>query len=144
MPMIVPPTDWTGPQKGGYRWLEVGLMRTHGSNVQKEALLHADLSSVCDGLNILGKTAWRINKKILEVGEYCWNNNIPIGDIPSRDDFDVPPETPRPSFDIKKDTESGEDPEFSAKMASLQAYRDAMSKRQRIQQKNMVCCIRRD
>ena len=144
MPMIVPPTDWTGPKKGGYRWLEVGLMRTHGSNVQREALLHADLSSVCDGLNILGKTAWRINKKILEVGEYCWNNNIPIGDIPSRDDYDLPPEPPRPSFDIKKDTESGEDPEFAAKMASLQTYRDAMSKRQRIQQKNMVCYVRRD
>jgi len=109
MPMVVPPSNWTDHNTGGYRWLEIDMMRTHRSNVQKEALQHADISIVCDGLNILGKTPWKINKKILEVGEYCWENNITIGDIPSRTDLEVPPEPIYPSevfgadFSSKKD-----------------------------------------
>ena len=137
-PMIVPPSNWTGPNEGGYRWLQVDLMRTHGSNIQREALQHGDLSLVADGLNILGKTPWKINKKILEVGEYCWNNNIPIGDIPSRTDLEVPPEPERqPKIDpaVFSDQNS---PEAIAALEANRAYRESMYKLQRIQQKNMV------
>lgn len=34
-PMILPPRDWVGPDDGGYSWLKVDLMRTHGSKLQK-------------------------------------------------------------------------------------------------------------
>ena len=136
-PMIVPPTDWSGPNEGGYKWLITDLMRTHGSSVQKEALQHSDLSLVCDGLNILGKTAWTINKKILEVGEYCWNNNIPIGDIPSRTDFDVPPEPERPSYIDPEVFANRESPEAKAGIQAFQAYNENVYRRKRILQKNM-------
>lgn len=122
MPMIVPPSKWIAPNVGGYRWLEVDMMRTHRSNVQKEVLQHADLSTVYDGLNILGKTAWKINKDILEMGENCWENNIPIGDIPSRIDFEVPSEPIYPTS-------------FNPKL--FQSYKASITKRQRILQKNM-------
>ena len=115
-------------------------MRTHGSNVQREALLQADLSDVCDGLDVLGKTAWKINKEILEAGQRCWRDNIAIGDIPSRTDFEVPPELPRPSFQFDPPM-SGEDPEYDRKMADIRSYRASVSKRQRIHQKNMVCAV---
>lgn len=130
MPMIVPPSDWTAPNVGGYRWLEVEMMRTHRSNVQKEVLQHADLSTVYDGLTILGKTPWKINKSILEVAEYCWKHNLPIGDIPSKINLEVPPEPIYPTS-CKTDSYTNED--FDV----LQSYRDSMMKRQRIQQKNM-------
>jgi DNA-directed RNA polymerase N-terminal len=136
-PMIVPPTDWSGPNEGGYKWLKTDLMRTHGSSVQKEALQQADLSVVCEGLNILGKTPWRINKKILEVGEYCWNNNVPIGDIPSRTDFEVPPEPVRPSYidpEVFADRESAE---AKAAVEDFRAYNSSVYRRKRICQKNM-------
>ncbi|KAL3922592.1 MAG: hypothetical protein SGILL_002123 [Bacillariaceae sp.] len=137
MPMIVPPTKWTGARKGAYRWLEVNLMRTHGSNIQGEALRHADLSDVCDGLDILGKQAWKINNEILEIGQRCWRDNVSIGDIPSRTDFEVPPERSRPSFQFDTSA-NGQDPDYERKMADIQAYRDSVAKRQRIEQKNMV------
>ncbi len=138
MPMIVPPTNWTGPNTGGYRWLEVDMMRTHRSNVQKEALQHSDLSIVCDGLNILGKTPWKINKDILEVGEYCWDNNIPIGDIPSRTDLDVPPEPIYPSSAYDPDMYANkDDPATMEKINALQLYRDSTTKYHRAIQKNM-------
>ena len=138
MPMIVPPSDWTGPNRGGYRWLEVEMMRTHRSNVQKEALEHADLSIVCEGLNILGKTAWKINKGIYEVGEYCWDNNIPIGDIPSRTDLKVPTEPKYPvAYDPNMYTNKN-DPGMKEKIEAVQSFRDSMLKYKRIIQKNMV------
>jgi DNA-directed RNA polymerase len=34
-PMILPPRDWVAPDDGGYSWLKVDLMRTHGSKLQK-------------------------------------------------------------------------------------------------------------
>ena len=137
MPMIVPPSPWTGPNTGGYRWLEVEMMRTHRSNVQKEALLHADLSTVCDGLNVLGKTSWKINQEILEIGEYCWENNIPIGDIPSRVDFEIPSEPIYPASFNPEAYADKENPENKIQINALQSFRDSTTKRQRILQKNM-------
>lgn len=137
LPMVVPPSKWTSPKRGGYRWLEVNLMRTHGSSVQREALQQADLTGVCDGLDILGKTAWAINKKILEVGQKCWKDNISIGDIPSQTDFELPPEPVRPSFDFEI-TYDKEDVDYQRRMAAMNGYRESIAKRQRILQKNMV------
>lgn len=141
MPMIVPPSKWVGPKEGGYRWLEVDLMRTHGSSVQKEVLEKADLSFVFDGLNVLGKTSWIINKEILAVGEYCWENNIPIGDIPSRTDFEVPPEPVRPPRLSSAVYSDKEHPDFLAAMSANRLFRDSMSKRQRVHQRNMVSVL---
>jgi len=137
MPMIVPPSKWIAPNAGGYRWLEVEMMRTHRSNVQKEVLQHADLSIVYDGLNILGKTAWKINKDILEIGENCWENNIPIGDIPSRIDFEVPSEPIYPTSFNPEPYTNKEDPELKSQINAFQSYRASTTKRQRILQKNM-------
>jgi DNA-directed RNA polymerase len=34
-PMILPPRDWVAPDDGGYSWLKIDFMRTHGSNTQR-------------------------------------------------------------------------------------------------------------
>ena len=142
MPMIVPPSNWTGPHTGGYRWLESNMMRTHRSNVQKEALQHADLSTICDGLNVLGKVPWKINKEILEVVEYCWDNDIPIGDIPSRTDLDVPSEPVYPAMTFDPDMYANKDhPETKEKIKLIESYRDKKAKYHRILQKNLVCIL---
>lgn len=137
-PMIVPPTEWTGPHEGGYRWLEVDLMRTHGSRVQREALQFGDLSQVYEGLNILGRTSWKINEEILDISQHCWDNNIPIGDIPSRTDFEVPLELERPQRIDPEIYSNRESPESKAADEANRKYRESMYKRQRIIQKNMV------
>jgi hypothetical protein len=137
-PMIVPPTDWTGPNEGGYRWLKTDLMRTHGSQSQKEALEQADLSLVSDGLNILGKTAWKINKEILSTSRHCWENNIAIGDIPSKDDYPVPLEPMRPDRIAPEVYSDTENPVTQAAVAANRVYRQSMYKINRWHQKNMV------
>ena len=137
-PMVVPPTDWVSPDKGGYKWLEVDMMRYKKSNTLEEALHQADLSHVLDGLNALGRTPWRINRTILDVGKRCWENNLPCGDIPSRDDFDVPPEPTKPERIAPELFADKESPEYKAAVAANKAYREALSRRARIHQKNMV------
>ena len=134
-PMILPPKPWMSTEEGGYLWLKSELMRYHGCNMQKDALQNADMTTLYQGLNVLGQVPWKINKRILEVAWECWDKNIPIGDIPSRDDFDVPPEPiPPPPIPSEVDRES-----FTYKQMLLeqQAYKDAMAKYRRFRQKNM-------
>ena len=42
------------------------------------------MSQVCNVLDILGKVAWRVNPKILDVIEYIWASGGGAADIPER------------------------------------------------------------
>ena len=137
-PMVVPPSDWVSPDSGGYKWLKADIMRYKNSNTLKEALHQADISQILDGLNVLGRTPWSINRTILEIGQRCWENNLPCGDIPSRDDFVVPPEPIKPSKIHPELYADKECEEYKAFVAERQAYREASTRRTRIHQKNMV------
>jgi len=135
-PMIRPPLPWTEANKGGYLWIKADLMRYHGCKTQEEALQHTDLTTVFDGLNALGRVPWKINRKILEVAQKCWEDNIPLGDIPSQTDYELPPEpqqpqSPPPGFDK-------ESAEYKHIISENRRYREALSKYNRIRQKNMV------
>jgi DNA-directed RNA polymerase len=100
------------------------------------ALKEADLSTIFDGLNVLGRVPWVINKKILEVGERCWNENIPLGDIPSRTDYNVPPMPTKPDAKmvaLDKDSEA-----YKEARHEYGLYREEVLKHRRVHQKNMV------
>lgn len=135
-PMVVPPKPWTSPNDGGYLWLKVDLLRYHGCKVQKEALAHADLRTVYDGLNALARVPWTINKDVLEVAQHCWECNIPIGDIPQRNDFPMPDEPvppAKPQSLLAKDS-----PELKTYYDELKKYRDDATRYGKLKQKNMV------
>jgi DNA-directed RNA polymerase len=127
-PMVVPPNEWVGPNDGGYKLLKTEFMRAHGCQVQEKALHEGDLSTVMDGLNVLGRVPWVINKSILETAQRCWNEGIVLGDIPSRTDFEVPPQPLRPD---------GADIDYQSKDGEFAKYREALAKHRRINQKNM-------
>lgn len=134
-PMILPPKPWKTPTEGGYLWLEAKLMRYHGSQMQKEALDVAELSTLYQGLNVLGQVPWRINKRILDVAWQCWEQNVALGDIPTQTDFTLPDQpVPPPYYSPDIDRES---PAFKEIDAQWKAYGDAMTKYKRIKQKNM-------
>ena len=133
-PMIVPPKPWTAAKRGGYLVLEVDVMRYHGCTTQKEAICNAEGSTVFDGLNALSRVKWVINKKILDVAQRCWEENIPLGDIPSRTDYEMPEQPEAPIWSGKK-LEKGTD-EYDAAIAELLKYRDRLVKYNRVKQKN--------
>jgi DNA-directed RNA polymerase, mitochondrial len=136
-PMVTPPSKWTGPQSGGYRWLKTNLMRTHGSKVQLEALHHSDLSIVYDGLNVLGQVPWKINVAILDVARTCWDKQIALGDIPTQTDVVVPPEPIKPDPLPRHMWQDRESEEYKNQKEQFQAYSALLEKHKRAKQKNM-------
>jgi len=136
-PMVVPPLPWTSPTEGGYRALNADFMRTHGCQVQQEALQHSDLSTVFDGLNVLGSVPWAINKKILKVAQKCWDDGIVLGEIPSRTDLEVPPKPIKPEMREDVNYKDKESPGYKEAIEEYKLYREASVKYNRINQKNM-------
>jgi DNA-directed RNA polymerase len=94
LPMICPPVKWIDHETGGYLHKGFSIMRTQGSKLQKLSLERADLSKICEVLNFMGDTPWRINCKILAVTESLYNLGGGVGEIPivDRGDKFVPKE----------------------------------------------------
>lgn len=44
----------------------------------------ADLSDVCDVMNLISAVKWRLNKPVLEIIEYVWSIGGGLGEIPRR------------------------------------------------------------
>lgn len=82
LPMICPPMNWIDWETGGYIHKGFSIMRTQGSRLQKSSLEKADLSRICNVLNLMGKTPWRINKEILNVVEGVYSIGGGLGEIP--------------------------------------------------------------
>nr|KYP76469.1 hypothetical protein KK1_020713 [Cajanus cajan] len=95
MPMLVPPVNWTGYDKGGHLFLPSYVMRTHGVRQQREAVKRAprkQLEPVFEALDTLGHTKWRINKKVLSVVDRIWASGGRLADLVDRDDVPLPDE----------------------------------------------------
>ncbi|TKY65013.1 DNA-directed RNA polymerase 2B [Spatholobus suberectus] len=95
MPMLVPPVNWTGYDKGGHLFLPSYVMRTHGVRQQREAVKRAprkQLEPVFEALDTLGQTKWRVNKKVLSVVDRIWASGGRLADLVDRDDVPLPDE----------------------------------------------------
>ncbi|OBA23389.1 DNA/RNA polymerase [Metschnikowia bicuspidata var. bicuspidata NRRL YB-4993] len=86
LPMLTPPLDWTSHRTGGYRFSPSTLVRIKDSAETiayvKAASDSGRLDGVYAGLNVLGKTAWSVNAKVLEVISHYWNTGNEFLDIP--------------------------------------------------------------
>ncbi|CAI9096396.1 OLC1v1032539C1 [Oldenlandia corymbosa var. corymbosa] len=95
MPMLVPPLNWTGYDKGAHLFLPSYVMRTHGAKQQREVLKRTpkkQLEPVFKALDTLGSTKWRVNKRVLAVIDRIWANGGRIADLVDRDDIPLPEE----------------------------------------------------
>ncbi|XP_019420030.1 PREDICTED: DNA-directed RNA polymerase 2B, chloroplastic/mitochondrial-like [Lupinus angustifolius] len=95
MPMLVPPVNWTGYDKGGHLFLPSYVMRTHGVRQQREAVKRSprkQLEPVFEALDTLGNTKWRVNKKVLSVIDRIWASGGRLADLVDRDDVPFPEE----------------------------------------------------
>ncbi|CAL0308037.1 unnamed protein product [Lupinus luteus] len=95
MPMLVPPINWTGYDKGAYLFLPSHVMRVHGAKQQREAVKRApksQLEPVYEALDTLGDTKWRINKRVLSVIDQLWANGGRLADLVDREDIPLPEE----------------------------------------------------
>lgn len=93
MPMLVEPVKWRSFNRGGYLVLRSRLMRTHGSRSQQFAIARVDrlkLQRVFEALDILGRTPWRINKRVHDVAEKIWADGGCLADLVDRKNVEVP------------------------------------------------------
>jgi DNA-directed RNA polymerase, mitochondrial len=98
LPMVVPPEPWTKFDKGGFLESTSQLVRLkHGDKDQKiyseAAISRGDMDQVFKGLDVLGRTAWRINTPVLNVLLDVWNTGEGLADIPPlHPNIPIPPE----------------------------------------------------
>ncbi|KAF5777455.1 putative DNA-directed RNA polymerase [Helianthus annuus] len=95
MPMLLPPVNWTGYNRGGYLFLPSYIMRTHGAKQQRDVVKRTpkkQLEPVFEALNTLGATKWRVNRKVLGVVDRIWASGGRLADLVDRDDVPVPEE----------------------------------------------------
>eukprot|EP00804_Cyclotella_cryptica_P010684 CCRYP_005499-RB/>CCRYP_005499-RB protein AED:0.03 eAED:0.03 QI:288/1/1/1/1/1/4/386/1180 len=133
-PMVVPPKDWVNVNDGGYEIIKVDFMRTRQCKTQKDAIRNADLSKVYEGLNVLGRIPWKVNKNVLDAARRCWDEGVVLGDIPPQTDYEVPPLPERVEY---CDLASLSEEEKEMQLKALKSYKDGVTKHFRFKQKNM-------
>ncbi|KAK7055086.1 DNA-directed RNA polymerase [Favolaschia claudopus] len=98
LPMLVKPKPWVDYNEGGYLYSKSSVMRFKDSIEQRSYLKHASeqghVELVYAGLDVLGSTPWRINKRIFDIVLEVWNSGKRLGKMPP-EVFDEPePEAP--------------------------------------------------
>jgi DNA-directed RNA polymerase len=97
LPMLVPPRPWVAWNDGGYFYTRSRVVRTKQSREQdiyvQTASDRGDLDDLFQGLDVLGQTSWKINKKVFDVILKVWNDGDALAEIPPRElDIEIPPE----------------------------------------------------
>ena len=86
-PMVIPPRPWTVPFDGGFIATEPimrqKLVKTRDTE-ELLALADHDMPEVYAALNAMQNTAWRINRRVMDVYEALWNEGTQIAGLPGR------------------------------------------------------------
>ncbi|AET37737.1 DNA-directed RNA polymerase Ecym_1514 [Eremothecium cymbalariae DBVPG len=102
LPMLVKPRPWTSWNSGGYYYSQSTLIRSKDSPEQlayiKAVTGKGAVNNIYQGLNVLGDTAWTVNKPLFTILSKIWNSGEEYLDIPPQeDDCQLPPKPPRES-----------------------------------------------
>ncbi|KAG5984378.1 hypothetical protein E4U55_005053 [Claviceps digitariae] len=98
LPMVVEPRPWRQLNEGGFLESKTSLVRVKPSDVEQRlyaiaAVRNGDFDQIFQALDVLGKTAWRINNNVLKVMMEVWNSGEAIANIPPlKIDLEIPPE----------------------------------------------------
>ncbi|KAM3538822.1 hypothetical protein ARSEF1564_008265 [Beauveria bassiana] len=98
LPMIVEPKPWRSMHHGGFLESKTSVIRVQPGNVEqrlyaKAAVECGDMKQVFKGLDVLGQTAWQINRDVLNVMMEAWNTGEEIANMPALEPkFDIPAE----------------------------------------------------
>jgi DNA-directed RNA polymerase len=98
LPMLVPPNAWIRYDSGGYLSVKTKALRFKNDFEQasylKAASDNGSLESVLSGLDVLGSTAWTINKDIFKIVSEVWNSGKSLAEVPALDSDEPEPIRP--------------------------------------------------
>ncbi|KAF1985028.1 DNA/RNA polymerase [Aulographum hederae CBS 113979] len=98
LPMLVEPEPWEGLAKGGFLKVPTKVIRQNSHDDTQllyatAAIEKGDMDQVFAGLDILGRTPWRINRNVFDVMVAAWNTGESIASFPAENmDMPIPPE----------------------------------------------------
>lgn len=104
-PMVVPPNDWTPDNLEGGGYLSedvrpyplVKSSKPEYRNILRNTAKQGNIDKVLQAVNVIQRTPWSINKRVLEVVEKIYDLNIPCGKLPNSDQLEIEP----PPFDFE-------------------------------------------
>ncbi len=105
LPMVVEPEPWTSFSKGGFLEYPAPLVRLKDNRKDQQiyseaAIARGDMDQVLKGLDVLGRTAWNINRLVFNAMLEAWNTGEALAEIPPI----------APSITIPVEPDSTEDP----------------------------------
>ncbi|KAK0726334.1 hypothetical protein B0T21DRAFT_371398 [Apiosordaria backusii] len=98
LPMVVEPEPWSKWEKGGFLEYPTSVVRAKAQEKDQQIYIEAaiergDMEQMMKGLDVLGKTAWRINRNVFNVMLEAWNSGQEVANIPPvNPDIPMPPE----------------------------------------------------
>lgn len=96
LPMVVPPKDWDPEvlDDGGYLFIPQTFVKQHRGINRLDEYRNAGIYRPVAAVNLLQSTAWRINRRMLEILRTAWQGGGGIGELPPSEPLPLPP---RPS-----------------------------------------------
>lgn len=94
LPTVELPEPWQNVFKGGYDTRGTSLPSVpfiKTSNMDYLRGIEGSLPEPMEATNLIQQTPWRINGRVLDTMKHCWDNSIPVGDLPNREDEPLPP-----------------------------------------------------
>ena len=94
LPTVELPEPWENVFKGGYNTRGTSLPRVpfiKTSNMEYLRGIDGSLPEPMEATNLIQQTPWKVNGRVLEAMQHCWEHSIPVGDLPSREDEPLPP-----------------------------------------------------
>lgn len=93
MPMLVPPKPWITCNSGGYLTQRMCCVRLKDDPLHLSVIHQADkegkLDKILLGLDVLGRTPWKINEAILRVALEMWNTGVNVATLERPEVMDV-------------------------------------------------------
>jgi DNA-directed RNA polymerase len=117
LPMVVEPEPWSKFNKGGFimhpaKMMRIKLGDKDQRNYAEAAILRGDMEQMFKGLDVLGRTSWKINQPVFDTMLEAWNSGVAIANFPAVD----------PKLDLPAEPESSTDP--SERQKWIRAVKD--------------------
>ena len=128
LPMVSEPRPWVGWRDGGYLEHAVPVIRIDRGEDQARryaitASENGDLSQVFAGLDVLGKTAWKINRFVFETMLAVWNTGKCFAKIPPEELSEAPPTPPATDNPVDRAIFKRRQREYNNHKSSLKSQR---------------------
>jgi DNA-directed RNA polymerase len=99
LPMLEAPEPWSDINKGGYRDMrartshKMRFVRTHHQETVaavRDAMRDGSMQPAVDAVNGLQAVAWTINRPVLDVVRWCYENGVDVKGLPPKGDIALP------------------------------------------------------